>query len=173
MEKSKRLFHIELLQAFGILCVFLGHAIRIYYDGGWYFHKTQPVLMFDIIDKLTTANGVFIKGIVSQVDEYWSSYKSITYWISDDGTTTKQLQAYSGKGLDGADFTDINGISVDDQVIICGDLKKYSGTYEFDKKDNIFNAPGEENNFSDYYFNRFMGHTVAVYTFFFIQISIA
>ena len=51
MEKSKRLFHIELLQAFGILCVFLGHAIRIYYDGGWYFHKTQPVLMFDIIDK--------------------------------------------------------------------------------------------------------------------------
>ena len=87
---------------------------------------------YDIIDKLTTANGVFIKGIVSQVDEYLSSYKSITYWISDDGTTTKQLQAYSGKGLDGADFTDINGISVDDQVIICGDLKKHTdGTYEF------------------------------------------
>ena len=87
---------------------------------------------FDIIDKLTTANGVFIKGIVSQVDEYLSNYKSITYWISDDGTTNKQLQAYSGKGLESADFTDINGISVDDQVIICGDLKKHTdGTYEF------------------------------------------
>lgn len=51
MEKSKRLFHIEILQAFGILCVFLGHAFRIYHDGGWYFHKTQTILAFDIIDK--------------------------------------------------------------------------------------------------------------------------
>ena len=51
MEKSKRLFHIEILQAFGILCVFLGHALRIYHDGGWYFHKTQTILAFDIIDK--------------------------------------------------------------------------------------------------------------------------
>ncbi|MBR6722834.1 acyltransferase [bacterium] len=51
MEKSKRLFYIEILQAFGILCVFLGHALRIYHDGGWYFHKTQTILAFDIIDK--------------------------------------------------------------------------------------------------------------------------
>ena len=51
MEKSKRLFHIEILQAFGILCVFLGHAFRIYHDGGWYFHKTQTIFAFDIIDK--------------------------------------------------------------------------------------------------------------------------
>ncbi|MBO5446087.1 acyltransferase [bacterium] len=51
MEKSKRLFHIEILQAFGILCVFLGHALRIYHDGGWYFHKTQTIFAFDIIDK--------------------------------------------------------------------------------------------------------------------------
>ena len=87
---------------------------------------------FDIIDKLTTADGVFIKGIVSQVDSYNETYKSITYWISDDGTTTKQLQAYSGKGLEGADFVDINGVSVEDQVIVCGDLKKHTdGTYEF------------------------------------------
>ena len=51
MEKSKRLFHVEILQAFGILCVFLGHALRIYHDGGWYFHKTQTIFAFDIIDK--------------------------------------------------------------------------------------------------------------------------
>ena len=51
MEKSKRLFYIEILQAFGILCVFLGHALRIYHEGGWYFHNAQTVLAFDIIDK--------------------------------------------------------------------------------------------------------------------------
>ena len=87
---------------------------------------------FDIIDKLTTANGVFIKGIVSQVDEYLSSYKSITYWISDDGTTTKQLQAYSGKGLESADFTAVTDVAKGAQVIVCGNLKKHNTTYEFD-----------------------------------------
>ena len=51
MEMNKRLFHIEILQAFGILCVFLGHALRIYHEGGWYFHNAQTVLAFDIIDK--------------------------------------------------------------------------------------------------------------------------
>lgn len=51
MEKSKRLFHVEILQAFGILCVFLGHALRIYHDGGWYFHNAQPNMIFDIVDK--------------------------------------------------------------------------------------------------------------------------
>ena len=51
MEKSKRLFHIEILQAFGILCVFLGHALRIFYENGWYFHKAQVVFPFDVLDK--------------------------------------------------------------------------------------------------------------------------
>ena len=51
MEKSKRLFYIEVLQAFGIICVFLGHALRIFHEGGWYFHKAQSVLGFDILDK--------------------------------------------------------------------------------------------------------------------------
>lgn len=51
MEKCKRLFHIEILQTFGILCVLLGHALRIYHEGGWYFHKAQAVLGFDIVDK--------------------------------------------------------------------------------------------------------------------------
>ena len=92
---------------------------------------------FGIIDKLTTANGVFIKGIVSQVDSYNETYKSITYWISADGTTTKQLQVYSGKGLESADFAAVTDLSVGDQVIVCGNLKKYSGTYEFDKNNYL------------------------------------
>ena len=92
---------------------------------------------YDIIDKLTTAEGVFISGIISQVDSYNDTYKSITYWISTDGTTTKQLQVYSGKGLESADFTAVTDLTVGDQVIICGNLKKYSGTYEFDKNNYL------------------------------------
>ena len=92
---------------------------------------------FDIIDKLTNANGVFIKGIVSQVDSYNETYKSITYWISADGTTTNQLQVYSGKGLESADFSGKTDLSVGDQVIVCGNLKKYNETYEFDKNNYL------------------------------------
>ena len=92
---------------------------------------------YDIIDKLTTAEGVFISGIISQVDSYNETYKSITYWISADGTTTKQLQVYSGKGLESADFSGKTDLSVGDQVIVCGNLKKYSGTYEFDKNNYL------------------------------------
>ena len=92
---------------------------------------------YDIIDKLATANGVFISGTISQIDSYSDQYKSITYWISADGTTTKQLQVYSGKGLESADFAAVTDLSVGDQVIVCGNLKKYSGTYEFDKNNYL------------------------------------
>ena len=92
---------------------------------------------YDIIDKLTTANGVFISGTISQIDSYSDQYKSITYWISADGTTTKQLQVYSGKGLESADFDAVTDLTVGDKVIVCGNLKKYSGTYEFDKNNYL------------------------------------
>ena len=92
---------------------------------------------YNIIDKLTTAEGVFISGTISQIDSYSDPYKSITYWISADGTTTKQLQVYSGKGLESADFAAVTDLSVGDQVIVCGNLKKYSGTYEFDKNNYL------------------------------------
>ena len=92
---------------------------------------------YDIIDKLTTAEGVFISGIISQVDSYNGTYNSITYWISADGTTTNQLQAYSGKGLEGANFSAVTDVAKGAQVIICGDLKKYGSTYEFDKNNYL------------------------------------
>lgn len=76
---------------------------------------------------------VYIKGIVSQVDQFKDSYKSIDYWISDDGTTeSAQFECYSGKGIDGADFESIDDIKVGAKVIVKGVMKKYKDTYEFD-----------------------------------------
>ena len=66
-----------------------------------------------------------VAGVISQIDSYNSSYKSITYWISDDGTTSSQLEVYSGKGLNGADFSAISDLNVGDQVTIYGTLKKF------------------------------------------------
>ena len=66
-----------------------------------------------------------VAGVISQIDSYNSSYKSITYWISDDGTTSSQLEVYSGKGLNGADFSAISDLNVGDQVTVYGTLKKF------------------------------------------------
>ena len=46
---------------------------------------------------------VYLTGIISDVAFYNEKYKSITYYISDDGKS-KDMQVYSGKGLNGADF---------------------------------------------------------------------
>lgn len=95
------------------------------------------------IDNNKNLTSVYVEGIISQVDSYNSTYKSIQYWISDDGTTTNQFEVYSGKGLNGADFSSVNDVEVSAHVIINGDIKKYNTTYEFDKssKQIVYDAP--------------------------------
>lgn len=78
-----------------------------------------------------------VRGFVSQVDEYNSTYNSITYWISDDGTTTNQLEVYSGKGISGADFADISGVLLGDIVVVKGNLKKHNSIYEFELNNQL------------------------------------
>lgn len=81
---------------------------------------------------------VYVKGIISQIDIYNSTYGSITYWISDDGTTTsQQFQCYSGLNIDGTQFTSINDLKLGSVVVVKGLLKKYNTTYEFDKNNVI------------------------------------
>ena len=102
---------------------------------------------FELIDAgEALSETVFVKGIVSQVDSYNETYKSITYWISDDGTTDKQLQVYSGKGLEGADFASIDDVKVGAKVIIKGNIKKYNTIYEFDKNNQLvrYEVPTED-----------------------------
>ena len=96
------------------------------------------------IDVNTTVSDAYVTGIISQVDSYNSTYHSITYWISDDGTTTTdQLQVYSGKGLNGADFSSVGDVVVGATVMVKGNLKKYNSTYEFDVNSELveYTAP--------------------------------
>lgn len=85
------------------------------------------------IGSATSATEVYVSGIISQVDSYNDNYSSITYWISDDGTTGSQLEVYSGKGLDGADFASENDLKVGDIVTVKGYVKMFNKTPEFDK----------------------------------------
>lgn len=87
------------------------------------------------------ATQVYVKGIVSKIDSYNDTYKSITYWL-DDNT----FQVYSGKGLNGEVFTSKEDIAVGANVIICGKIKKYNNDYEFDKENYLveYKAPVEK-----------------------------
>ena len=81
------------------------------------------------IDANTGITNVYATGIISQVDSY--SNNTITYWISDDGTTTNQLEVYKGKNLNNTNFTALSDVEVGATVIVFGTLKKYNEIYEF------------------------------------------
>ena len=92
-------------------------------------------------DGKTTAE-VYVSGVVSKVDEYFDKYKSVTYYISDEGQKGS-FMVYSGKFVGGADFTSMDQIAVGDKVLIRGKLKNYKGTFEFDKNNIIVTLNGK------------------------------
>ncbi len=79
----------------------------------------------------------YTKGIICQIDSYNSTYHSITYWISDDGTTAVRLEVYSGKGIGGADFSSASDLSVGDIVVVVGELKKFNDIFEYNYNNQI------------------------------------
>ena len=89
------------------------------------------------IDELSTVSDAYTRGIICGVDSFNSTYKSITYWISDDGTETNKLQVYSGKNVGGADFSSKDDLQNGDIVVVKGKLKKYNSTYEYDYNNQI------------------------------------
>jgi hypothetical protein len=82
------------------------------------------------IDAGTGTSNVYVSGIVSTVATKVSSGK-MSYYISDDGTTTTELQAYNGKGLNNESFSATTDVELYDRVTIYGSLTKYGDIYEF------------------------------------------
>lgn len=90
---------------------------------------------------------VYLTGIISDVAFYNTQYKSITYYISDDGKS-KDMQVYSGKGLNGADFANKEDLKVGQKVTILGKIMKFTDkngndVMEVDKTSSIVKIEGE------------------------------
>ena len=90
---------------------------------------------------------VYLTGIISDVAFYNNQYKSITYYISDDGKS-KDMQVYSGKGLNGADFASKEDLKVGQKVTILGKIMKFTDKngndiMEVDKTSSIVKIEGE------------------------------
>lgn len=71
---------------------------------------------------------VYVKGQVSKVESFNSTYGSITYWLDSDA-----FEVYSGLDNNGEKFADINGVKTGADVVVYGLIKKYGSTYEMDK----------------------------------------
>jgi RPA family protein len=98
---------------------------------GDYGTKEAPLTVakaLEIINGLEdngTVSPAFVKGKISKIQSFNDKYKSITYYISDDGTDNNSLQVYSGKGLDGTDFAAQTDLETGWTVVVTGELKKY------------------------------------------------
>ena len=95
---------------------------------------------------------VFVKGIISQIDEVSEEYGNATYWISDDGTTETQLECYRGLYLNGEKFTSADQLKEGATVVVTGTLTKYNNSvYEFTQGNYIASyaapAPVAEGNY--------------------------
>ena len=106
--------------------------------------QNNPYTVAQAIDAIDaagqgTVSDVYVKGIISKVDGYYSS-KYITYWISEDGSTeSQQFEVYNGLNIDGAAFASVDELKVGDEVVVKGDITYYSknSVYEFAKDNQI------------------------------------
>lgn len=77
-----------------------------------------------------TKDKVYISGIISKISSVDTKYGNATYYVSDDGTATGQLEVYRGYYLAGDKFTSESQIKVGDKVVLQGVLTSYNGTPE-------------------------------------------
>ena len=97
--------------------------------------EDDPFTVQEAIDAIDddgnhSVQNAYVFGIISQIDSYVSS--SITYWISDDGSTTNQLEVYKGLNKQGETaFSTVDDIEVGATVVVSGNLTLYSSTHEF------------------------------------------
>ena len=90
----------------------------------------QAVAVTNALDpKGETASKVYVKGIISEITEVnTGEYGNATYFISDNGSKTGQLQVFRGYYLGNAKFTAADQIKVNDEVIVYGKLKNYQNS---------------------------------------------
>ena len=91
-------------------------------------------------------NDVYVEGTIVSVKEIdTGNFGNATYYISDDGTSSNQLEVYRGMSLGNKKFKASDEIKAGDKVVVCGRLVNYGGnTHEFTQGNYIYKLSGEE-----------------------------
>ena len=96
------------------------------------YTTTEAIAVID--GGLGLENELYVKGTISEVTEFKSTFGSLTYTITDG---TNPFVIYSGLDIDGEKFTGTNNLNVGDEVVVKGIMKKYNATYEMDKNNQL------------------------------------
>ena len=90
----------------------------------------QALTAIDALDDNGTINDQYVSGVVVSLTSVEPDNGTIKYFISDDGSANNQLYIYKGKGLNNANFADVDELKIGDEVVVFGQLKKnvYSNT---------------------------------------------
>ncbi len=101
------------------------------------FTAAEAITAIDAGGDLTNKH---VKGVITEVTSFSSTYSSITYNIESGDKT---LMVYSGLDLGKSQFSSIDDLKVGDEVLVCGTLKKFNTTYEFDYNNYIVTLNGK------------------------------
>ena len=102
-----------------------------------------------IEDWTASTEKVYVKGKISKIDEVSTQYGNATYFISDDGTETNQLEVYRGYYLNNEKFTAADQIHVGDEVIVYGVLINYNTTPEINQNNYLYSHNGKTTGISE------------------------
>ena len=111
------------------------------------FTLTAPMTVAEALaalDSQDPINNAAVTGIISTAPTSNPSSGRLTYYISDDGTDTDELEVYLGFGLNGASFSAKTDLQVGDEVTVFGNLTIYNTTTkEFSAGNRLlaFNRP--------------------------------
>lgn len=95
----------------------------------------EPITTLKALELITALdNGgkstgkAYVKGKIVRVttnQTNFEKYGNLSYYISDDGSETNQVQVYAGDGLNGEKFQSATDIKAGDEVVVFGVLYKY------------------------------------------------
>ena len=87
------------------------------------------------------ATSVYVKGVVSKVDKYTTSNKTLTYWL-DENT----FEVYNGKNTAAGGFASVDDVKVGASVIVYGTITYYEKgkVYEFNSSSELVEYNGAE-----------------------------
>lgn len=77
-----------------------------------------------------TSDNVYIKGVITKIDNIDTSFGNAVYYLGDTGTDKSTLEVYRGKYFNGDKFTTGKEIAVGDTVVVYGTLTLFNSTPE-------------------------------------------
>ena len=90
------------------------------------------------------SDSVYVSGIVSQAATSVSTYGDVTFYLSDDGKTENEIEAYNNYYFHKAKYTAISQAPVKgDKVVLYGAITKYNSTIELARGNYLVSVNGK------------------------------